>query len=422
MKPKTEGPPDQPTSSPGLDRPLTASSHSRKSDYRPVSLLIAIPTLFGLWLVLTSLTEAIPELGIYNGKRILELCLISVTLSFLLISGQVRQKLEIILRAIPSWVRISLLVFFGLGLSSALFTPNPAYPLLDVAMLFLLIMTTLTLASTRQILGIHFDRVVLICVALMGIGILFQELLGMLVYLSADMQFNYRESLFHFSHPRLYNQVQTWTVPLLALLPLVFKKTRGIGLLGIFLIGAQWYIIFSTGARGTTVSLMLSMLIVGIVLPTVRKHWLKINASGWALGILFYLSAAFFLGEVQPDKTDFVGESIGRPMLHTTGRTDLWKHAIDDAIQNPFLGAGPMRFACGVNHYLAGSPHSFPLQIMGEWGIPAFLILGILFGWLVYSWTQTTNLIEHDDTYKQILVACLSISCLGAIIHVCVSG
>ena len=113
MKPKTEGPPDQPASSTGLDRQLTASSHSRKSDYRPVRILIAIPVLFGLWLVITSVNEVIPELVIYNGKRVLELCLISVTLSFLLISGQVRQKLEVILRAIPSWVRVFLLIFFG---------------------------------------------------------------------------------------------------------------------------------------------------------------------------------------------------------------------------------------------------------------------------------------------------------------------
>ncbi len=282
-------------------------------------------------------------------------------------------------------------------------------------MLFLLILTTVTLACIRQIVGIHFDRVVLICVALMGFGILFQELIGMLVYLSADQQFSYRESLFHFSHPRLYNQVQTWTLPLLALLPLVFKKTRGIGLLSIFLIGAQWYIILSTGARGSTVSLMLAMLTVGIFLPNCEKALAQITCFRMGAGYSVLSFCAFFLGAVQPDKTDFVSESVGRPMLHTTGRTDLWKHALDDAIQNPFLGAGPMRYACGVNHYLAGSPHSFPLQIMGEWGIPAFLILGILFSWLVYSWTQTTKLIEHDDTYKQVLVACLSISCLAAI-------
>jgi O-antigen ligase len=109
-------------------------------------------------------------------------------------------------------------------------------------------------------------------------------------------------------------------------------------------------------------------------------------------------------------------------MLHTSGRTDLWKHAVDDAIQNPFLGSGPMRYACEVNHYLAGSAHSLPFQIMGEWGIPAFLILGILFFWLIYSWSRAAKQTKQASTYKQVLVACTSISCLAAVIHVCVSG
>ena len=81
-----------------------------------------------------------------------------------------------------------------------------------------------------------------------------------------------------------------------------------------------------------------------------------------------------------------------------------------------------MRYGCGVDHYLAGSPHSFPLQIMGEWGIPAVLILVVLFSWLVYSWMQSAKPIKQKSDYEQNLVACLSISCLAATIHVSVSG
>ena len=86
------------------------------------------------------------------------------------------------------------------------------------------------------------------------------------------------------------------------------------------------------------------------------------------------------------------------------------------------MGAGPMRYACEADHYLPGSPHSFPLQIMGEWGIPAFLVLGILFGWLVYTWIRAAKPIGQKSDHKQALITCLSISCLAAIIHVCVSG
>jgi len=203
---------------------------------------------------------------------------------------------------------------------------------------------------------------------------------------------------------------------------MLFNKNRGVLFLSVFLLGAQWYILLSTGARGTTISLVLAMLIIGFVLPSSSKSWLKIHVSGLLLGVLFFISVAGILQSLQPDETTFVSESVGRPMLHTTGRTDLWKHAIEDAVQSPFLGSGPMRYACEADHYLAGSPHNFPLQIMGEWGVPAFLLLAILFGWLVFSWKQATRSIANESSYQQVAITCLSISCLAAIIHVCVSG
>ena len=381
-----------------------------------------IPALFGLWLVATSISEAVPSIGSYNGKRMLELYLIFVTLFVLLISSRVRQRLETFLLAIPTWVRILLLIFFGIGLSSALLTPNPAYPLLDVAMLFLLILTTLTIACTRQLVGIQFDRVIIACIALMGFGVAFQELVGVLVFISTGQQYSYKEALMHFLHPRFYNQVQTWTIPLLALLPIVFNKYRWVGLACIMLICIQWYIIFAMGARGSTISLLVAMFAIGIILPTYRKYWLKLHALGLMLGILFYLSVVAFLGAVQPDNSDFVSESLGRPMLHTTGRTNLWKYAINDAVQNPYLGAGPMRYACSANVYLPGSPHNFPLQIMSEWGIPALVILSIIVSWLIYAWLLSARSVKQYPAYKQALVTCTSISCLAAMIHVCVSG
>ncbi len=387
-----------------------------------INILILIPALFGAWLAATSLTEVIPGLGLYDGKRMLELYLICLTLSVVLINRPARQKFNAVVNATPARIRLLLIIFFALGVGSALLTPNPAYPLTDVAMLFLMVITALCVACARYVCGYHFDRVVLIFIGLMGFGVVFQELIGLLVYLSFDRQFNYREALFHFLHPRLYNQIQTWTIPLLALLPMLFNKNRGVLFLSVFLLGAQWYILLSTGARGTTISLVLAMLVIGIVLPIARKSWLKIHVSGLLLGVLLFISVAGILQSLQPDKTTFVSESVGRPMLHTSGRTDLWKHAIEDVVQSPFLGSGPMRYACEADHYLAGSPHSFPLQIMGEWGVPAFLLLAILFGWLVFSWKQATKSIANETSYQQVAITCLSISCLAAIIHVCVSG
>lgn len=385
-------------------------------------MLILIPVLFGAWLALTSLNGLVSGLGVYDGKRILELYLILLTLALALLKTPVRQQFNAILKSIPSWIRIFILIFFGLGLFSALTTPHPAYPLVDVAMLFLVTITAIVMACIRLVTGKLFDRIVLVFIALMGFGVFFQELIGLLVYMSLDKQFNYRESLINFLHPRLYNQIQTWTIPLLALFPLVFIKYRWVWILSLCLIGTQWYILLSTGARGSTLSILLAMLAVGIIFPVARKFWVRMHLSGLVLGLLFYVLIAGLLNISQPDKHDFVNESVGRPMLHTSGRTDLWKHAIDDAIENPLLGSGPMRYACGANHYLAGSPHSFPLQIMGEWGFPAFLILGMIFIWLLSAWQKAVYLLKEKPEYQQAKVSCLSICCLAAVFHVSVSG
>ena len=138
------------------------------TSYRSFGILLLVPILFGSWLVVTSLTEVAPELGLYNGKRILELYLIFLTLSFVLFNSRARQYLDGLLKEIPGWIRILFLLFFGLGISSAVLTPHPAYPLTDVAMLFLLTAGTISVASAKQLSDIRFDRLALGFLAFMG--------------------------------------------------------------------------------------------------------------------------------------------------------------------------------------------------------------------------------------------------------------
>jgi O-antigen ligase len=384
--------------------------------------LLAVPVLFGTWLLVTALTDTVPGIGTYNSKRILELYLILLTLCFTAFSTHTRHLVAGNLGAIPGWMVLLLVLWLGLGASSALLTAHPAYPLIDVAMFFIMGMTAMAIAGTRQALGTGFDRVVLFFLALMGLGVFIQELIGLSVYLSTGQQFNTRESLMHFFHPRLYNQVQTWTIPLLALLPIVFGRTRFMSVLSVFLIGGQWYILFSTGARGSVISLVVAMLVIGLAFSRSRRFWLRLHLAALALGVLFYVSAVGMIQARQPDTNEFVAQSVGRPLLHTTGRTDFWKHALDDARQNPWLGSGPLHFGCDASHALPGSPHNLPLQIAGGWGIPAFLVLMMLALGIFRGWYRAASISIQRLSYHSALASCLSISCLAASIHVWVSS
>lgn len=375
-----------------------------------------------MWLLLTSVREVVPGFGVYDSKRVLELFTIPLLLFFVLANKEARNTFSNYLKIIPNWIWILIITFFGIGLISGLRTEHPSYSLVDVSMFLSLSVAVLCVATSKSLLGKRFDKIALLLLSLMMLAVTFQELIGFFVYATTNQQFNYRESLFHFLHPRLYNHIQTWTIPVLALLPVVFRKVRWINAISLLLIGSQWYIILYTGSRGTPVSLVTALLIVGLLQPGTRKLWLKLHVSGLVLGVLFYIAAIGLLETTQPDQTAFVKESIGRPMLHTSGRTDLWKHAFDDVKQHPLLGAGPMRFACGVEHHLPGSPHSFPIQIISEWGMPAFISLVIIFAWLIYVWANVMRLGAQKSDQKQVVFACLSISFVAALVHVNVSS
>ncbi len=137
-----------------------SEKYLQKFSVKSKNVLILIPVLFGAWLTLTSLNGLVPGLGIYDGKRILELYLILITLALALLNTPVRLQFNAILKSIPSWIRIFILIFFGLGLFSALRTPHPAYPLVDVAMLFLVTITAIVMACIRLVTGKLFDRIV----------------------------------------------------------------------------------------------------------------------------------------------------------------------------------------------------------------------------------------------------------------------
>jgi hypothetical protein len=100
----------------------------------------------------------------------------------------------------------------------------------------------------------------------------------------------------------------------------------------------------------------------------------------------------------------------------------LWRLSIQDAIKYPVLGAGPTRYACDSEIILPAHPHSFPLRILGEWGLIALLLVLILaittgLGFLK-SLKYSNNTSQSDPPLK----AMLAISLIAGVIHACLSG
>ncbi|MFC1690044.1 O-antigen ligase family protein, partial [Pseudomonadota bacterium] len=120
--------------------------------------------------------------------------------------------------------------------------------------------------------------------------------------------------------------------------------------------------------------------------------------------------------------SEFYELSIGRSLLHTSGRTGLWQSSIKYAVENPALGIGPMNFVCKGPTGRLGSPHNLAFQILSEWGIPAaftLALLGVYLLWLLFKALKCHN---SDSDATKVLRVVLITSFLAALVHLMVSS
>jgi len=434
----------------------------RKTDSRGIPLsALAIPLLLGIYLLITSTRYLFSNIAILDAKRMIEIAVFGVILVVAILEPKLRMELAAQFRRISRWIGLGLLGIIGLGaISSGYNAASPfalAYSLADVYMLAMIVVLTLVVAACRSIAGTRFDQLAMFCLALLGLAVGLQELIGVAVSWSAGHQFSYDIALTHFAHPRFFNQLQSWTVPLLAALPVVFSRHRLAALLCVLILGLHWYILLMTGARGSTLSLLVAFAASLLLFPQARRQIIKWQSAGFLLGAVIYL--LMFLGPdsghqplgaptiLQAPATEDVaaaenpgtaglsgktrGEavnpylelSLGRPMLHSSGRINLWSTALGYAKENLLLGIGPMNFACKGPFGRVGHPHNFALQLLSEWGLPATLLaIGILVALLNLLVSRLRVPPGLGPPEPRLLQAVLSTSLLAAILHSGLSG
>ena len=434
--------------------------HKTEPQGIPLSAL-AIPLLLGIYLLITSTRYLFSNIAMFDAKRLMEITVFGVILVIAILDPNLRMELAAQYRQIPRRIGLGLLGFIGLGVISSVYNASSpfalAYSLADVYMLATIMVLVLVVAACRAIAGTKFDQLAMFCLALLGLAIGLQELIGVAVAWGSGYQFSYDIALAHFAHPRFYNQLQSWTVPLLAALPVVFSRRRPAALLCVLILGLHWYILLMTGARGSTLSLLVAFAASLLLFPQARRQIIKWQSAGFLLGAVIYL--LMFLGPdtdhqppgaptlLQAPATDDVaaaenpgtaglsgkarGEaanpyfelSLGRPMLHSSGRITLWSAALGYAKENPLLGIGPMNFACKGPFGRVGHPHNFALQLLSEWGLPATLLaIGILIALLNLLVSRLRAPPSLEPQEQRLLQAVLSTSLLAAILHSGLSG
>jgi len=393
-------------------------NHSRQA----ATGALIIPGILGAFLLLSSGFDLIPQLGVFNAKRLLELTVLLTILLTALLSPTVRQSLAGQLGRIPRWAGLFLVLAAGLGIISALRFPHPGYGLADVTMLAVLVISMLVVAACRAAVGGRFDRLAILVIALLGIVVALQEFTGLLAGWSMGIEFSYQQMLIRFAHPRFYNQIQSWTIPALAALPFILGGGPRLKIAAVFLLGLQWCLLLMTGGRGSFASLITALVLLALLVPRLRMSWLRLHLGGVALGFALYAAVLAGHSILAPGGGGFVEQSLGRAMMHTSGRSHLWSLAWEDAVANPWLGAGPMRFDCAGPALHPAHPHNFALQLLAEWGFPATLLILAVCAYLGWALLRRLRLQPGSGDELHIMQTMLGAGVIAAALHACLSG
>ncbi len=416
-----------------------------------------VPFLIGTFLLVTSTVSLTLDYWLYDIKRILQLSILPIIFAVCLANAELRANFE---KQLTRWPQLLwlLAIVFTLAICSALLSANSvmhlAYSAAGVIQPALIVLAIPAVAACREAAGQYFDRLALGLLALAMAAVGLQEATGVLASWEMGTEFSFQIALMHFSWPRFFNQVQVWIIPALAALPLLFPGRRLVLIACALVLALQWYLIVMTGARGAALSLVFALALSIVCFRSSRRALLLWQGLGMLGGGMLYamvlLSYAPSTDQDRSAMTSAVSQSpsesaegpaqadqsnskksrgrfhelaLGRPMANSSGQLALWQDSIDDAIHHPWFGIGPMNYACKGKITRPGHPHSLPLQIAGEWGIPAalgLLALALFFAWFVLrAVTHSARLSNRKPNISAFLATGVAAagmySCLSAV-------
>ena len=320
--------------------------------------------------------------ALYDQKRAAELAVIVVSLVVFVARPTA-------CRAIPKAAGFGVLALAALGAVSALVSASPRHAVMEVALFAGLFILTLNLASSFRKCA---HRALLLTWYMLALGtllLLVEFLAGCAGALVQGRALSAHEIVPGFSNIRFLNQVQTWTIPLLALGLCALPRLPGpLVATGYFVLGGSWMILLATGARGSVLSLILASALSALAFGRRARSFAKIQLLGATGGILAYL-LVFQLAPLLAGINESLVPELGRTV--DSGRLALWKLASTLVAENPLLGVGPQHFAWYTNPFSLAHPHNAALQIASEWGLPAILIVAWLALWGFLKWTTSVN-------------------------------
>ncbi len=221
-----------------------------------------------------------------------------------------------------------------------------------------------------------------------------------------------------FSNPRFFGQFLTLALPLLAVPLLVEGNLRRYALVASVLIVLVWTTAIVSGTRGTWLGLACATAVLACIGP-IGRRWAMLHVAAACVGVVL----TWIMMTVIPAALDMSVAHHAASKLTTSLslRDIIWIQAIEEALNHPLLGIGPMQLA-DLPNGVAAHPHQAWLQWVAELGLPS----AVLVTWLVMRGigrlvpvlrTHAQSMQEQD-----VLRLCLAASIIAALTQAMVDG
>jgi len=387
--------------------------------------------VIGLYLVVTPFIQ-LPETGMYDSKRVLQLLLFLVFAVIFLIKV-FRANTSNKTFALSKKVLFTIFLIMALGFLSTLLSVFPQDAFLEIFLFGVLLSLSLLISVNTRHGNLVLGKFIYIA-ALLFTGIYLIYFFGN--YIAAHLNplvpmwpdrlavairigdtLHRGEEVLNFTHKRFFNHIQTWTLPLIISAVLYFKNNKLYRNLLLVLLVCWWCLVFASGARGTITAFVLACLVLIFLFRKRSYSYLSFAGIGVVGGLVSYWLLF---------KVIVPSESLPVARMSDSGRLGMWDKALEMWLSNPILGAGPMHYAVIKGEPYFAHPHNFYLQFLAEWGILAlmgFLVLLISYFLFFKKRFMSEGLKVREMSYKNTAVYMgMTGSLLGGFLHAGVSG
>jgi len=325
---------------------------------------------FGLLLCLALLSNFFFTGG-HDRQRLMGVAMLGITA---LASVATRQSMHLF----RSQAGKPLAAFFLLGVLGSVLAFSSSYALFEVSIFFLLYLLSLRIANEIARSG---QAGLLALVQVMAITCLLYSVQFWVAYVTSfalAIPLDVGDFALPFANIRFFNHTQTATLPLLILLCCITPKHSRLRLLWWGLCVYWWMAIFATTGRGTLAGIVAGTVVVTILRRRLALPYVNAVILSAVLGLVAYFVFLVMIpylagGSAFGAFSYAIDRTASDPV---SGRGILWHRAIELIKQHPLLGVGPMHFAHNAGDlHIGAHPHDWIMQILSEWGIPAFLCL-----------------------------------------------